>query len=306
MQLELDQLDLRYEELRIANSLQQAHLVSSLLSDGQLSPVVVVAGEEPERYVLIDGYARVAALRQLAQDMVEATVLPVSEAEALMQCHGLRSFRRRSAIEEGWLIRELVERHGLERREVSTRLGRSASWVCRRLALVEVLPDAVQTAVRRSRVPPHAAQKFLVPLARANAEQCVGLVEKLGEEPVSTRQVERLYVGWRRGDDETRARIVEQPRLFLRASETVEEDAASAATPGTPLLNDLEALAGVAHRARRRIRDGVLEEVDETTRRAIHRAFGTARQAFATLSDLLEPEAVHVGPRHASRDLQAA
>jgi hypothetical protein len=46
---------------------------------------------------------------------------------------------------------------------------RSVSWVSRRLGLVTDLPPAVQEQVRLSAIGAHAAMKYLVPLARANA-----------------------------------------------------------------------------------------------------------------------------------------
>jgi len=40
------------------------------------------------------------------------------------------------------------------------------SWVSRRLALVEVLPEAIQQQVREGKIPAQVALKFLVPVAR--------------------------------------------------------------------------------------------------------------------------------------------
>jgi ParB-like chromosome segregation protein Spo0J len=45
-------------------------------------PVVVVRGEGPEQFVLVDGYKRVRALRRLGQDLVAATCWDPREAEA--------------------------------------------------------------------------------------------------------------------------------------------------------------------------------------------------------------------------------
>lgn len=88
--------------------------------------------------------------------------------------------------------------------ELAAQLRRSKSWISGRLALTSTLPIAVQDAVRRGMLPGRAAMKFLVPMARANAEHCARLAEMLGEEGVTDREVERLYLAWRRGDDEQR------------------------------------------------------------------------------------------------------
>jgi len=176
MELELWQLDLKYAALRIADPAHAARVLAALCAHGQRQPVLVVAGDAPDRYVLIDGYARVAALSALKRDTVQATVLAVPEVEALVLASRLAHGRARSALEEGWLLRVLVRDHGVAQAALAAALGRSASWVSRRLALVEALPAAAEAAVRAGHVAPQAAMKCLVPLARANAAQCTQLL----------------------------------------------------------------------------------------------------------------------------------
>ena len=62
--LELHQLDLRYEKLRTHKPEAERKLVGSLAVIGQQVPVVVVRGDAAERFVLVDGYKRVRALRR--------------------------------------------------------------------------------------------------------------------------------------------------------------------------------------------------------------------------------------------------
>ena len=87
MELELHQLDLRYAGLRRRDSRREKTLVGSLSASGQQTPVVVVRGEA-DRYVLVDGYKRVRALRRLKVDRVSAVVWEWGEAEALTSPQG--------------------------------------------------------------------------------------------------------------------------------------------------------------------------------------------------------------------------
>ena len=202
----------------------------STVSAAPCSPVLVVRAGEHE-YVLIDGYARVESLVALGRDVVEATVLDLTEPEALVFVHRLEATRPRSALEEGWLIAELVDRHGWSHRTIALRLQRSASWICRRLALVRTLPESVQCAVLAGTVSPQAAMKSLVPLARANNSDCECLVANL-RETLSVRQAERLYQGWKRADLDGREHIVTMPWLFLQAFEATQ---VAAAPDGDPM-----------------------------------------------------------------------
>ncbi len=98
--------------------------------------------------LVIDGHKRIAALQQLGRDTIEATVWPMDEAEALLLSRSLRFSPQESALEQGWLLSEMERSFGYSLDELARRFDRSMSWVSRRLALVELLPEAVQQRVR--------------------------------------------------------------------------------------------------------------------------------------------------------------
>src|SRR6266404_9590196 len=117
MQLEFHQLERRWEHLRVRHAARQRRLLASLAESGQQTPIVVVAAEgAAERYVVIDGYKRIAALEQLGRDTVEAVIWPLNEVRALVLDRSLHWAERESALEEGWLLAELEQRfrYGLE------------------------------------------------------------------------------------------------------------------------------------------------------------------------------------------------
>ncbi len=297
MELELHQLEMKYERLRIVDLGRQARLVASLTEHGQQSPVLVTSAVT-NRYVLIDGYQRVAALRRLGSDLVEAVVLEMSEEEALIFCHRQQQASGRSALEDGWLIRELVELFGLSLQEVGVKLGRSKSWVSRRLGLVRELPDAVQELVRAGRLCAHAAMKYLVPLARANRKDCIRLAEGIRGRRLSAREVRDLYVAWKLADDEERRRIVDNPLLYLKAAEEVSRPAADPEeAKREALLRDMDVLCGVCHRARRRVREAEGDLNHPTYRRRLKQGWRESRLAFERLDELME-EGLRAGCGH--------
>src|SRR5215472_3893548 len=113
MQLEFHQLDRRWEHLRVRHPARQRRLLASLAEVGQQTPIVVVELEgQPDRYVVIDGYKRIAALEQLGQDTVDAVVWPMSEAAAVLLDRSLRLSENETTLELGWLLQELEQRFG--------------------------------------------------------------------------------------------------------------------------------------------------------------------------------------------------
>lgn len=297
LEIGLTQIECRYEALRIEEPRYVSQLTTSLLESGQHTPVLVVrVVENTERYVLIDGYARVRALKRLGCDVVRALVLELGEAEALLFAHQLHKHRGRSVLEEAWLLRELVEVHAWTLGSLAHQLGRTRSWVSRRLSLVRLLPKVVHEAVKNGRIAAHAAMKFLVPLARANRAACVRLVAQLGSEPVSVRQVERLYAAWRTASKEQQQRILDEPHLFLRASEEVKhpEPHGSCTDEQLPsLIKDLSVIAALCHRARHRI-----EALGSVQGVHVSRAFVKARLAFGSLAALMESSDDRSGHAH--------
>ena len=240
MKLEFHQLDRRYEHLRVRNPERQRRLLASLASTGQQTPIVVVAvSDKPDRYQVIDGYKRIAALEQLGRDTIEAVVWDLSEAEALVLERSMRFSETETALEQGWLLAELEQRFGYSLDDLARRFDHSASWVSRRLALVEQLPEAVQQRVRTGEISAHVAMKYLVPVARGNAGECQRMADAFAKHRFSSRQAGELYAAWRNASPAIRQRILDSPELFLKAHQQSEPQPSSAAEELMRDLTDL-------------------------------------------------------------------
>src|SRR5579862_589383 len=226
MQVEFHQLDRPWEQLRVRHPARQRRLLASLAESGQQTPIVVVAAEgQADRYVVIDGHKRITALQQLGRDKVEAVVWPMNEAEAVVLDRSLRLSEHETALEVGWLLGELEQRFGYSVDELARRFDRSVSWVSRRLALVELLPEAIQQQVREGKIAAQAAMKFLVPVARQSLEDCQRMAAIFAEHHCDTREAGQLYAAWRRGSPVIRTRILDDPELFFKTQRHVEEKA---------------------------------------------------------------------------------
>lgn len=300
MQLEISQLDLKYAHLRINDRSGSKTLLASMAENGQQTPVLVVQQSELQ-YILIDGYRRVAALSKLALDHVEAVLLSAPEAEALVQGYRLSRSRRPNALEEGWLLRELMDVHGHKQRDLGQIMGRSGSWVSRRLSLVKVLPEPVQQAVRNGKIPAYGAMRTLVPLARANKKQCIKLVKNLQHERPSVRQLDELYKSWKDSNSQQRKNLIDNPALFLKAAaenkSSQSSKSSTAKTVGETALNkDLEILVAVGRRCRRQVRDGVLHRALNTTE--ILATWQELTLVFGSLSHQIQKEISDAGSRH--------
>jgi len=284
MELELHQLELRYERLRKRAPGAERALIGSLAEHGQQLPIVVVGAAA--RFVLIDGYKRVRALKRLSRDTVRATDWRLPELEALLLERRLRG-RGEDALDQAWLLAEVAERFGLSLQELSRRFEHTKSWVSRRLGLIQTLPAPIHEQVRAGQLSAHAAMKYLLPLARANAGAAAQLAAAIAPLRLSSRQVGVLYAGWKSATALTRSLILERPQVYLQAR-ALEQGAPASVTERW--LNDLGALSGIARRAHRTLQGGLLQQLREEERDRVEHGFERMRAAVQALLDRYDLE----------------
>src|SRR5262249_43928757 len=250
MQLEVHQLDRRWEHLRVHHPARQRRLLASLAESGQQVPIVVVASDgQPGRYVVIDGYKRIAALEQLGRDTVEVVVWPMSEAAAVLLDRSLRLSEHETALEVGWLLAEMEQRFGYSLEELARRFDRSVSWVSRRLAVVELLREGVQEQAGAGKTRGQVAMKFLAPAARKSLEACQRMATIFAEHRCDPRQAGLLYAAWRSASATIRQRILDDPALFFR---TQRQESTPPVKPAAEVIRDLEMASAILERVHRR------------------------------------------------------
>jgi hypothetical protein len=131
---------------------------------------------------------------------------------------------------------------------------------------------------------------YLVPLARANAEDCARLGDAIAPERPTSRQMAELYAVYAGGNAATRERVVRDPVLVLRARAEAAREGAACATPVEHLLGDLRIVGAVACRARARIGRGALDDAVREERTRVREACAEAHAAVGRLKQRCERE----------------
>lgn len=198
--LTVDRLGQRYRRYRLPDPEAEAAMIGSVQRYGQLSPLVVCLREET--FEVLDGFKRLAAARALGWTALTARRLEADEHRAKAAIFGLNDTGQRpKQWEEAWIVHALVREDGLSQVEVAELLGRHKSWVCRRLALVEKLADAVREDLRLGllsataaralvRLPVGNQAEVLATLHREEltASELEGVVELLRVAPARTQK----------------------------------------------------------------------------------------------------------------------
>jgi ParB/RepB/Spo0J family partition protein len=123
---------------------------------GQLTPIVVA--DDGSRFIVIDGFKRQRAAEIIGLGTLMVVV--VRGEQALMKAHMYLLNRKSgfSTVEEGMLIRELVEKDGLSQAEVAAILDRHKSWVSRRLEMIRMLSGQIVEDLKLGLIPPGSAK----------------------------------------------------------------------------------------------------------------------------------------------------
>jgi ParB family chromosome partitioning protein len=288
MQLEFHQLHRRWEHLRVRHAARQRRLLASLADSGQQTPIVVVAAEgQADRYVVIDGYKRIAAREQLGRDTVDAVVWPMNEAAAVLLDRSLRLSEHETALEVGWLLAELEQRFGYGLDELARRFDRSVSWVSRRLALVDLVPESIQQQVREGKILAQVALKSLVPVARQSLEDCQRMAAIFAQHHCGTREAGQLYGAWCKGSPAVRKRILDDPALFFKAQRQAEK---APAGTGAELLRDLEMVVAIVNRAQRRLAGAAATVLDDQQSKAARHQIDRIQKQLHRIDEELLPE----------------
>jgi len=223
----------------------------------------------------------------------------MSEAEAVLLDRSMRFSSPESALEQGWLLSEMERRFGYSWEELARRFDRSVSWVSRRLALVELLPESIQQQVREGALGAQLAMKYLVPVARVNVEDCARMAAAFVQHHCGTRQAGQLYAAWRDGSRLVRERLLAEPELFLKTQRQPPADRPSAAG----LERELEMALAILRRAGRRLAEA-LPEMDERRQQQAQRQIESARRELDRMTARMgkEQETKHAEPGKTNSD----
>ena len=146
LSIAMDQMDLRFLQLRSPTALAIRNMAHSMEKRGQLTPVVLVGEEKP--YILIDGFKRYWAAQSLGLESLKAILIDVDLTKAKSMMYLMNRTVRLSFIQEAMLIRELVDQDGLKQTEVAELLDHHKSWVNRRLMIIRRLAPEILEDLR--------------------------------------------------------------------------------------------------------------------------------------------------------------
>ena len=176
----------------------------------------IVGPAQGGRRIVLSGQCELTAMRELGVKKMDAVEVDVPTERGGIAKMALMLISLRDApgaLCEGLLLKEAVAA-GAPRSEIQSMLGKSASWVSNRLALVTRLDAGVFEMVRGGLLDPRSAQE----VARLPAGAQFAFAENAVREGLPKSAIESLVAGYNDEGcpDEAKAQILNDPRAALK------------------------------------------------------------------------------------------
>ncbi len=209
---------------------------------GLIHPLVVRRCDDGH-YHVIAGECERMVLTKMRQNKVRAVVMERLEAPEATSLALLLSSLKQSpnALSEGLLLKELCLKHRKTQTEVAFMLGRSVSWVNKRLALTDRLVTSVVELVQAGQMCSHTAQE----IARMPGDVQQTFASKVITEHLPKSAVERLVTTYNNPQTphEVKRAVLENPQDTLGWLATAEKSRRSKAQDSlNPKLMTLQKL----------------------------------------------------------------
>jgi ParB family chromosome partitioning protein len=238
-----------------------AGLEKSIKVHGQLQPVVARIYEGGIQ--LIDGFKRLYAAETLLMDSLECRLFEVDERQAKIMLMSYNWTNQSIEVwEEAMVLKALLEGDDLEQRQLARLVGRSPSWVSRRLSLISKLDEEVASEIRMGSITSSHA-RALMRLPRGNQ---IDVARVISGFHLSSRLSDRLVEAYLEAEDPAQQQaILAHPEHIIWSQADLPEGPYDGrlSSYGNDLMNSIMNLFVALNNLQSLLNDGRMGELDE-------------------------------------------
>ena len=207
MNLELADLDLRYQGHRLQQPRLEERLLASIAQVGIQEPLQGVRSGPAT--ILLNGFKRARCAHKLHLHTVPFASWGTDEVSGILRLLRGSTHHALHLLEQARFVDELKSERGMSVAEIAQQLSRSKAWVTLRLGLVEQLSPTVRDALFTGAFPVYSYLYSLRGFRRLNPPGDIDqFVAALRGKKLSVREVEGLAQGFFRGPESFRAEVL--------------------------------------------------------------------------------------------------
>lgn len=206
--IELNTLDLRYQDYRLRDDAREARLLSCIAQRGIEEPLEGV--DTPAGRLLLNGFKRFRCAKKLYLGAVPYVSLGDEEAAGILMLMRTRTDKGLGILEQAKFVVDLLTIHGMDLADVAETLGRSKGWVSMRSTLLNEMSEEIQNILFAGKFPVYCYMYTLRPFRRMNGvtgEEIERFIQAVSGKRLSVRDIELLAQGYFRGPDSLREAI---------------------------------------------------------------------------------------------------
>ncbi len=208
-EIELSQLDLRYEGHRMRQAKVELRLMDSI---GQRGIEEALEGvDRPAGSILLNGFKRYRCARVLQIHKVPYVSLGEDEAMGILSLLRTSNDKSLSLLEQAGFVDELKSVRQMSVAEIAEQLGVSKAWVSMRAGMMAQMSEAVRRELFKGGFPVYSYLYTLGRFMRMNGvkrEQIEPFVLALSGRKLSVREIEQLARGYFLGPESFREEIL--------------------------------------------------------------------------------------------------
>lgn len=198
--IEIANLDLRYEGHRLRDSVREANLLVCIEERGVETALEGV--DVDGKRILLNGFKRYRCAKRLGIGTVPYASLGSDEASGIIAVLCASSEKSLSILEQALFIDDLLHLHQMSTAQIADTLSRSKSWVAMRLGLVREVVGVVREKIFSGAFAVYSYMYTLRPFMRMDGvlkKDIEAFVSAVSGKKLSIREIDQLAHGYFRG-----------------------------------------------------------------------------------------------------------
>jgi hypothetical protein len=260
--IEIINLDLRYEKLRLKSKKVEQALLASIIENG-IQEVLKGVSLEDGTKVLLDGFKRYRCAKKLNIGTVPYSALGRDEPLGIIKLIRASVERPLTIIEQAKMIDELEKVHGMLHRDIADLLQKSKAWVSLRAGIIREMSPYIAKRVFDGDFPVYSYMYTLRKFIRINGisrSQTDDFVKSVAGKRLSIRDIDLLATGFFKGPQDLRE-LIKQGDIVWGLSKLKESAAQTpeCTSAEQKMLKDLEAVQRYMQKITYRVKDDKLD-----------------------------------------------
>ena len=210
-EVEINQIDTRFEGYRLRDKNQEKVILNSILEQGIREPLQCVVKPE-KQLILLDGFKRLRSAVKLEIKVVPVVSLGNDEAGAILQLIRLSNVQGLSIPEQAVLVDELKGTYEMSVMEIARHLERSPAWVSVRLGIIGEMSSVVKEAIFSGHFPVRSYMytlRFFTRVKGIKKSEIDAFVNSVSGKGLSIRAIETLAHGFFKGGQNLKEQILQ-------------------------------------------------------------------------------------------------